>query len=118
MSANHYPREIQCYICGDWVMTTAPRTMCQECRDERQAENNRIRYSKRARFQVDNRCIKIIFDPLPFDDGGFRVGAEITKTDLDCGMHTRVFTVGTIFLVDGEREVVREIKGRLRLIPA
>ncbi len=90
--------------------------MCEDCRRERDIEINRIRYNKRGMFRTDNRSVKIVYDPLPIIDGGFRTGAEITRTDLYYGMISGCFVEGTIFNVGNQQKIVERVKGKLKLI--
>ena len=112
----HYQRWLPCYICGSLVFTSAPKSMCPECRAEREAENNRQRYCKRRMCLADNHSIKVIYDPIPRELGGM-TGGEISKTDLEYGIQYHAFVAGMIFVVDGHKEVLKRVKNRLRLIP-
>jgi hypothetical protein len=114
---NHYQKWLPCYVCGSLVFTSATRSMCAECRAEREAENNRRRYCKRRMCLMDNHSIKVVFDPIPRELGGM-TGGEISKTDLEYGIQYHSFVVGMIFVVDGKREILKRIKGRLKLTPA
>ena len=70
MSCNHYMRWLPCYACGTLVLTTAPRVTCPECR----AEVNRERSRARHKYQPDPDAYIVVYDPTPFDDGGYRPG--------------------------------------------
>ena len=72
MSVNHYLRWVECYICGELVQTTAPKSMCPECREMRVAERAR----ERNKGRIKQMCIgSYIVEYDPDTDYGFRVGA-------------------------------------------
>ena len=112
---NHYLREIQCYVCGSWVRTTAARTMCPECAELRAQERARERYKYRS---IDKYAYLVEYDPDTI--GGYPKGALINR---ECMVFMLLpsyaaFTVGTILRnMKGDRFVVNRKKdGGLRLI--
>jgi hypothetical protein len=111
---NHYLREIPCYICGSLVPTTSSRTTCPECRAERKRENNKKRYNRRALF-LSGKTIKVIYDPIPYELGGFGKDAEIGMEDLKCGLSMHSFIAGTIFMINGIRKEVT-MKYKLKVV--
>jgi hypothetical protein len=44
--------------------------------------------------------MKIIHDPLPYSEGGFKIGAEFTNTNLREMLIARSFTINTIIELD------------------
>ena len=114
MSCNHYPRWLPCYVCGSLVLTTAARTICEECKAERKRENSRRRY----RYKPDPDAYIVVNDPDP--DCGFPCGAVINREQMGYMLLESIaaFTPGTVLRNKaGEMfEVVCE-KRKFRLIP-
>lgn len=109
------PRQRPCPVCGSLTETKCSKpVMCEDCRRERDNENSKRRYA-RLRSTRDAK-VKIIHDPLPYGEGGFRPGASITREELECGVHTHSFLLGTVFNVNGRIEVLRRINGKVRLV--
>ena len=109
---------IRCYVCGCLVFTTARRSMCPDCRREREAEKNRL---KRANYRhvLDLDAYQVVSDPDPI--GGFPRGAIINGEELEQMLRPAYcsFTPGTLLKSGRGKlfEIVPIDHGGLKLLP-
>ena len=107
---------IPCRICGSMVLTTAPRTTCDECRVEMARECNKRKARNRHWKTLGEYMVKLIYDPIPIEEGGFPRGAKFSweefEKDLARGNHCE----GTIIEKKGRRQTVKKVKGYYKLI--
>lgn len=96
MSGNHYPRWVRCNVCDEMVLTTAPRAMCPECKQQRAHERAILR-SMHYKPTIDADAYIVIYDPIPVEDGGFKKGAVINREEMMNMLHPvcSSFTIGT-----------------------
>jgi hypothetical protein len=103
---------IPCRICGSLVLTTSPRTTCQECRYEAQQAKRHRCFRK-----MQDTDAKLIYDPIPIEEGGFTKGiARFNDEELTAGIPKGCFVEGTKFDIRGVVKVVCRRKDKYELI--
>lgn len=117
MEGNHYLREIECCICGTRFKTTASRGTCDFCKEEKVKEINR---RERANRKRKPDYFVVVYDPLPFHEGGFGRNASISMEEVRCMLRATIdaLQVGTILRnPKGEKyTVIRDNNYMLKLM--
>jgi hypothetical protein len=80
MPRNHNIRVIECYICGCSVYTTAARSMCPDCQEDRKRELNKIKNYKNRSHKLKAGFYMVEYDPDT--DYGFSKGAEFSRIEI------------------------------------
>ena len=97
MKGNHYPRWVRCSYCDELVLTNSGRVTCAECKHEQTLRKQRIRALKYIP-KVNMTAYIVVYDPIPIDEGGFRVGALIGREEMKDMLTAAIcaFRIGTV----------------------
>ena len=117
-----------CVDCSTSVLTRqcgGHDVLCKDCRKERRRVRDHGRYNSRPGYHhtISVDAIVIVYDPTPYDDGGYRCGARFDQKQVECMLRAEYcgFAIGTrVMDAAGAVFVIRERmngKGGMELCP-
>ena len=105
-----------CPVCDRKYITRWPNisVRCPDCQkianEERYQESLRKKREFNADTMHDDATIEIVYDPLPWDEGGFKPGAKLAFGHLEDMLKLGGLVTGTQFVRKGKRYQV--VKGK------
>jgi DNA-directed RNA polymerase subunit RPC12/RpoP len=107
-------REAICAECGRefYRYYTSHNPYCPDCQKEITLERQRNKYVKHDaivdgnRFKIMKQICTVIYDPLPYLEGGFKPGARLYICEINDMMKMGYIQPGFTFEQEGERRTI------------